>query len=163
MEKALTAENVDVARLMHTEGAEDVAAKVEQFLAADPVATKLMQVAETVEEVYEVVKKCVKITLGEFKIIFDKTVRYFRDEKAELPDEVMDNVVGGSWFGDVWNKYKTKIVICAIAVGCCVVGAAVGAVLGGGPGALAMGLIGLGVGIGLAGAYKAYAEGYMDD
>ena len=160
MEKIMTAENVDVARLMHAEGAKDVVAKVEEYLAADPVATKLMQVAETVEDVFEVVKKCVKITLAEFKIIFDKTVNYFKEEKTALPDEVMDGVVGGGWWSDFWNNNRHAIVCTSIMVGCAVAGAVVGGIIGGGPGALALGLIGLGIGGVLAGVYTGYTEGW---
>ncbi len=160
MEKVMTAANVDVAKLMRVDGAKDLVAKVEEFLDADPVAKKLMQVAETVEDVYEVAKKCLKITLDEFKIIFDKTVNYFKEEKTVLPDELMDNVVGGGWWSDFWNNNKHAIVCTSIMVGCCVAGAVIGGIIGAGPGALAFGLMGLGIGGVLAGVYTGYTEGW---
>ncbi len=157
MENVLTAQNVSVAKFMQVEGTTELIEKVDAALDSNPVTRKLMEAAQTVEDVYQIAKKYLEIKLEDFKIIFEKTVKYFKEEKTELPDEVMDTVVGGS-FGDWLNKWKRNIITAAIAVGCTVVGAVTGACLGGGPGALALGLIGFGVGVGVAGAYNICTE-----
>lgn len=153
MEPVLTAQNVSVTKFMSLEAGTEFTAKVEEVLDSNPVTKKLMEAAQTVEDVYQIAKEYVEIKLEDFKVIFDKTVKYFKEEKAELPDEVMDGVVGGGFF-DWLDKWKHQIITVSIAVGCAAVGAAIGGALGGGPGALALGLIGFGIGVGAAGGYR---------
>ncbi len=147
MEHTITAENVDVSKVMHVEGAEEAMEKVGEIIDANPVTRKLLEAAETMEDAYEVFKTYVEMKWEDFKVIFNKTVDYFKNEKAALPDEVMDQVVGGGWWGDVWNKYKHQIIRASILVGCAAVGAAVGALTAGAAGAVVIGFVGAVVGI----------------
>ncbi len=156
MANVVTVENVDVAKVLSVKEAEDLKVEIEGIMNADPVTQQLMKAAETVEDVYEVVKRFLKITMEDFKIIFGKTVEYFKGEKAALPDEVMDTVVGGGWWSDFWNEHKVNVTIGAIIVGGALAGAAIGGLIGGGPGALALGLLGLGVSGFAALAYVVY-------
>lgn len=152
MADVLTAQNVDVAKFMHVEGMQAEVDKVQVALEENPVTQKLMEAAQTVEDVFQIVKEFAKTTLEDFKLIWDKTLDYFKNEKAELPDEVMDSVVGGWSFSSFWERFKRPI----IAVGIVVAGAAGGAVAGSwaGPVGVAVGAaVGLVVGGVAAAAY----------
>ncbi len=155
MANVLTAENVDVSKVMAAEGMQDAADKVLQELEANPVTQKLMETAQTVEDMFQIVKNYAKVKLEEFKVIWDKTVNYFKEEKAALADEMLDNVVGGWSFSSFWNKWKKPILAAAIVVGCTVAGVVVGAATAGLGGAA----IGAAVGAGI-GALAAYV--YVD-
>lgn len=153
MTNTITAENVDVAKIMSVEGSAEALEKVGEIIDANPVSKKLLEAAQTVEDAYQVFKDYVKMKWEDFKIIFEKTVDYFKEPKAALPDEVMDQVVGGGW-SDFWNKYKHKIIRASIIVGCAVAGIAVGALTAGAAGAVVVGFVGTIVGIAGVIAYE---------
>ncbi len=149
----LTVENVNISKIMSVEGA---AEKVDQFVAAldeNPAVKKLLDAAQSVEDVYHIAKDYIQMKLEDFKILFEKTVAYFKNEKAALPDEVMEDVVGGWSFSEWWNKWKRPIVASSILVGCVVGGALIGGALGGGPGAVVGAFTGLIVGAVASGTY----------
>ncbi len=154
MANELTVENLDIAKLVANEDAAQATERVKSALEADPEVSVLVKAAETVEDVYEIIKKYSKATLAQVKVLFDKTVDYFKETKAELSDETLDNVVGGWSFSSWWNKNKADIIGWTIVGVACVVGLAVGAVTGGVGGAamgLAVGAVaGLIVGSGVA-------------
>ncbi len=153
MANTITAENVDVAKIMSTAGADEALAKVGEIIDANPVSKKLLEAAQTVEDAYQVFKAYVEMKFEDFKIVFEKTVNYFKEPKAALPDEVMDQVVGGGW-SDFWNKYKHKIIRASIIVGCAVAGIALGALTAGAAGAVVVGFVGAVVGVGGVIAYE---------
>ncbi len=127
----LTVENVDVSKIMQIEGAHE---KVDQFVEAldeNPATKKLLDAMESVEDAYHFVKEFVEIKLEDFKVLWDKTVAYFKTERAPLPDEVMDDVVGGWSLSSWWNQWKRTIVASCIMVAGAVAGAVVGACVGG--------------------------------
>ncbi len=149
----LTVENVNISEIMSVPGAPE---KVEQFIEAmdeNPAVKKLVDAAQSVEDVYHIAKEYIQMKLEDFKVLFEKTVAYFKNEKAALPDEVMDSVVGGWSLSEWWNKWKRPIVASCILVGCVVGGALIGGAVGGGPGAVVGAFTGLIVGAGAAGAY----------
>lgn len=152
MADVLTAQNVDVAKFMHVEGMQAEVDKVQVALEENPVTKKLIEAAKTMEDVFQIVKEYVQVKLEDFKTIWEKTLDYFKSEKAALPDEVMDSVVGGWSFSSFWERFKRPI----IAVGIVVAGAAGGAVAGSwaGPVGVAVGAaVGLVVGGVAAAAY----------
>lgn len=140
MADVLTAQNVDVAKFMHVEGMQAEVDKVQVALEENPVTQKLMEAAQTVEDVFQIVKEFAKTTLEDFKLIWDKTLDYFKNEKAELSDEVMDSVVGGWSFSSFWNKFKKPIIAAGIVVACVAGGIAAGAWAG--PVGIAAGIAG---------------------
>ena len=156
MEKVLTVENVSVEKAVNYEGAKEALDKIWEMVEANPVSMKLLEAAQTVEDMYEIAKEYVAIKFSDFKVLFDKTVDYFKEPKTALSDEVMDSVVGGGFF-DWWNENKHGILRVTILVGCVVAGAAIGAATGGVAGAVVFGLVGLGVGLAGATAYEALA------
>lgn len=152
---AIDVEKINVAEILDREESK---AQSEHLLAAfeaNPAAMKVLEAVETVEDAYQIVKHAAKVTLEQFKVIFDKTVNYFKDDKVALEDETLDYVAGGSgWFSQVWNKWKKQIVMGATIVACTVAGIAIGAAVGGLEGALMGGcagaIIGTAVGAGAA-------------
>ncbi len=145
-------ENINVAEILGSEKAELAMQEVEQAINADPEASALMKAAQTVEDVYEIVKRYAKATLEQVKYIFNETVDYFKEAKAVLADEVLDNVVGGG-FLSWWKENKAKVIFGVVAVACTVAGLAIGAATFGLGGAV----VGLGVGaiVGLVGGMAA--------
>ncbi len=116
MEKAMTynefMENETVKK-----GTADVLAAIE----ADPEAMKLIDAADTVEGLYEATKRYLQIAWEDFKKVFADTMDYLTSQKAELDDEVLDNVVGGWSLSGFFNNISKK----AMCVACIVVGSAV--------------------------------------
>ncbi len=139
-------ENINVADILGAEGATEQVEQVKAALEADPEVSLLVKAAETVEDVYEIVKRYSKATLEQVKVLFEKTVDYFKETKSVLADEVLDNVVGGWSFSNWWNKNKAFVLGGVVFVACVAAGAVVGACLGGAAGALGGAAIGVVVG-----------------
>ncbi len=156
MEKVLTVENISVEKAVNYAGAKEALDKIWELIEANPVSMKLLEAAETVEDMYEIAREYVAMKLEDFKVLFDKTLDYFKEPKAALSDEVMDAVVGGGW-SEWWNKKKHAVLRTAIFVGCIVAGAAIGAATGGAAGAIVFGLVGVGVGYLGTGVYEHFA------
>ncbi len=152
-------ENINVADILGVEGATEKVEQVKAALEADPEVSLLVKAAETVEDVYEIVKRYSKATLEQVKVLFEKTVDYFKETKAILADEVLDNVVGGWSLSSWWNKNKAFIVGGVVLVACVAVGTVVGAVTGGVAGAM----VGFGIGVVVGSAAGSAARSAMMD
>ncbi len=139
-------ENVNVADILGTEQGAEGLEKVKAALEADREMSLLMKAADTLEDVYEIVKKFSTATFEQVKVLFKKTVEYFKGAKAELSDEVLDNVSGGWSFSAWWKEAKATIVSSTIMVSCIVAGTVVGACVGGVGGAMAGAAVGAMVG-----------------
>lgn len=125
-------------------------AKVQEMLQkmeADPITSRIMEAAETVEDMYEAAKRYISIKLDEFKELFDEALGYY-DKKTKLSDEDMEMIVGGSW-SDIWNKCKKVALAAVVVVGVVALSAATAGVAAGVIGAAA----------GAAGAVAAAAVG----
>ncbi len=123
-------------------------AEIKRFQAtmeADPVVGRLMEAAETVEDMYKVAKRYIQIKFEDFHQIFNEAMDYFKGSKVELDDEVMECVVGGRWKG--WKIFK-KIAMVAVAAAIAVGVVAAAAVTGG-------------VACGLVGAAGAFVHGFV--
>ena len=124
----------NVAAVMNDEAAAAEIKKLQAAMEADPVVGKLMDAAETVEDMYEVAKRYVEIKLEDFRELFSEAMDYFKGSKVELDDEVMECVAGGASWGGFWKVFKKVAVAAAIglAVGavCVATGGAAGAALG---------------------------------
>ena len=131
MAEAVTVENINIAAIMESEAGKKAETKLTEIMESNPVVSKLVKVAETVEDVYQIAKEYFTMKFEDFKVLFERTVNYFKESKAELSDEVLDNVVGGWSFSGFWNKYKSVIIKAAIVVGATAVAAIAGAVTGG--------------------------------
>ncbi len=142
----VTVENVNVARVMGAEGAQDAVDKIQAAMEENPAVKKLMDAAASVEDMYQVAKEYVKIKLEDFKVLWDKTVAYFKEEKAALSDEVMDSVVGGWSFRQWFDEHKKQIAATCVLVACVATGAICGGILGGFGGAMAGAIVGTVVG-----------------
>ncbi len=130
-------EKINVAALMESEGALEVQEKLEALLDADPEASALVESASSVEDVYQIIKRFIDVTLEQVKIAFQKSVDYFRESKTELADEALDNVVGGWSLSSWWGKYKKAVIMVAEVALAAAVGLAIGAVTFGAGGAVA--------------------------
>ncbi len=133
-------EDINVAEIYTVPGADRCVEKIKALVEADPESSALMQTAETVEDVFAIVKKFAKVTLEQLKVLFDKTVDYLKETKAALSDEVLENVVGGG-FSDWWNRNKRAVIGWSIFGACVIGGIIVGACTAGLAGA-AVGLMG---------------------
>lgn len=119
-----------------------------QRLENDPVTSRIMEAAETVEEMYEAAKKYISVKLDEFKAMFDDVLGYY-DKKTRLSDEDMDFIVGGSW-KSFWKKFKKVALAAVIVVGavaaCVVTAGAAGAAIGAAGAAAGAAMLGTAVG-----------------
>ncbi len=130
MTDAMNVENVNVAEILEQEESK---AKVQALLAdfeGNPAALKVLEAVETAVDAYEIVKNFAKIKLEEFKVLFDKTVKYFKEDKAKLDDEALEQVSGGS-FASWWQECKKAVICSTIVLGCLLGGAIAGACVGG--------------------------------
>ncbi len=122
---------VNVAEILEKEESKNQVKALQAAFEANPTALQVLEAAQSVEDAYHIAKNFVTLKLEEFKVLFDKTVEYFKSEKAVLNDEVLDTVSGGWSFSDLWNKYKKVIVAASIFVACMATGAVIGAAVGG--------------------------------
>lgn len=127
---------MDMAMIVNEEGFEEKLAAQIQAMEENPVVAKLLDAAETIEDMYEISKNYITMKFEEFKQMFEEAMNYCKEPKMELSDETMENIVGGA---PRWLKRLGKIalgvvivagVIAAVAVSGGVAGAAVGAVGG---------------------------------
>lgn len=142
-----TVEEIDVAQIMAVDKAKEAAEKLEEIMAADPEISSMIDASKSVEDVFDVVKKFINITINEFKVVFQKTVDWFNKDKAVVPDEMLDSVAGGGFWGNLWDKIKKPVVAVGIIVSCTAAGIGLGAAFGGFLGAPVGGVVGLVVGI----------------
>ncbi len=127
---AIHVEDVNVAEILEQEEAKSQVQEILAAFEANPAAMKVLEAAQSAADVFEIVKKFAKLKWEEFKVLFDKTVQYFREDKAKLDDETLEQVSGGS-LSSWWNKWKKDIICSVIFFGCLAVGAVAGACLGG--------------------------------
>ena len=139
----IAVENVDVAGILASDGIQEKVEQVKELMESVPEVNVLMKAAETVEDVYEIVKKFSTATFEQVKVIFEKTVTYYKETKAVLTDEVLDNVVGGWSLSKWWNDYKGFIVGASVFVASVAVGAVAGFCVAGPLGAAAGALGGI--------------------
>ncbi len=158
----IAVENINVAEILGAEKAAEGVEKVTAVLKADPEVGALVKAANSIEDVYEIVKKFSKATFEQVKVIFQKTVDYFHESKAELSDAVLDNVVGGWSLSSWWNKSKAEVIGVAVWVACIGIGVAVGACTGGLGGALVGGCVGVVAGI-IVGSVAYGVTGIIDE
>ena len=137
----MTVENVKIADLMALEGAEEATKKIEEILAADEEVSALAGAAKSVEDAFAAVKKYIQLTLDEFKVVFQKAVDYFRDDKEVIGDEVLDCVSGGGFWSNLWDKVKKPLLAVTVFT-CCVAGGALAGCAAGLPGMIAGAVMG---------------------
>ncbi len=152
-------EKVNVAEILDREESKVQGAKLLAAFEANPAARKVLEAVKTAEDAYQIVKNAVKITLEDFKVLFDKTVDYFKGDKAALNDETLECVSGGWNFLKWWDEHKKQIVMGV----CIVAGAAAGLVFGGIAGAVEGALIGGCAGVLIGGAMGAAAAYTMPE
>ncbi len=127
-------------------GMSDLTSAMEQ----NPVMMKLVEAAETVEDLYQITKKFVKVAFDDFKKVFVQVANYFSSDKTVLADEMLDGVVGG-WSLSGWFKKAANKIACV--AGCVAgIGAFVGGIALGGAIAVFGGPVGVVGGIAIAGA-----------
>ncbi len=92
--------------------------EIQKILENDSVIGKLMEAAQGIQDAYEIVKKFVTVKYETFKALCMDVLDYFNEDKVALTDETMDAVVGGGFFGDLWNKCKKVVVSVGVGVLC---------------------------------------------
>ncbi len=128
---------VDMNALMAQPGAKEELERITAQMEADPEASVLVEGMHSIEEAYEFVKHYAKVKFELFKEIFHDVASYFKEDKVALKDEVLDGVVGGGFWSDLWNNKIVKYTVAAVVVGACAIaGAWVGSVVGGAVGAV---------------------------
>ncbi len=125
---------VDVEALMADTEARGQVEEIQKILENDSVISKLMDAAEGIKDAYEIVKKFVTVKYETFKALCMDVLDYYNADKVALSDEAMDAVVGGGFFGDLWNKCKKSVVSIGVgilwgAAAACVTVAAIGLVV----------------------------------
>ncbi len=137
--------------LMDNEEVQQQMVQMKAVMEKDPVAVKMIEAAQTAEDVFEITKRYVEVKWEDFKRIFKESVAYFSNSKAELNDEVLDHVAGG-WGWDFIGSSKWSCILgCVVGVAMAVVGAGIGTLT-----AVVSGPIGVVGGIGLAVGSMAY-------
>ena len=150
------AEAMTFSEMMERDGAQEGLDNLVEALEADSVTMKLLDAAKTIEDMYEVSKKYIRLKFEDFKKVFQMAVDYFSSPKAALADEVLDDVVGGWSLSSIYDSLsqKAKCIAGCIAGGLMIAG---GVLVGGtcialgGPigvaGGLAVGAAGIGFGV----------------
>ena len=92
--------------------------EIQKILENDSVIGKLMEAAQGIQDAYEIVKKFVTVKYETFKALCMDVLDYFNEDKVALSDETMDAVVGGGFFGDLWNKCKKVVISVGVGVLC---------------------------------------------
>ncbi len=92
--------------------------EIQKILENDAVIGKMMEAAEGIKDAYEIVKKFVTVKYEIFKELCMDVLNYYNEDKVALTDETMDAVVGGGFFGDLWNKCKKVVVSVGVGVLC---------------------------------------------
>ena len=124
---------MNVAVAMENAGAREQAQEILAELQANPATNALMEAAKTVEDMYEVAKSYVDMSLEAFRNAFAAAMDYCNDSKQELDDAAMECIVGGSW-GDAWNMFKkvalATVIVAGVVAACAITGGAAGAAVG---------------------------------
>ena len=124
---------MNVAVAMENVGAREQAQEILAELQTNPATNALMEAAKTVEDMYEVAKSYVDMSLEAFQNTFEAAMDYYNDSKQELDDDTMECIVGGSW-SSAWNTFKKAALVTVIVVGvigaCVATGGLAGAALG---------------------------------
>ncbi len=92
--------------------------EIQKILENDSVIGKLMEAAQGIQDAYEIVKKFVTVKYETFKALCMDVLDYFNEDKVALSDETMDAVVGGGFFGNLWNKCKKVVISVGVGVLC---------------------------------------------
>ncbi len=107
---------LDMKALMADEEARGKVEEIRKVLENDAVIGKMMEAAEGIKDAYEIVKKFLSVKYETFKAVCMDALAYFNEDKVALSDEAMDSVVGGGFFGDLWNKCKKTVISVGFAV-----------------------------------------------
>lgn len=126
----VAAADINVAEIMSHEENQTAAEQLKAAIENNPAVSQMMEAAHSVEEMYQAVKEYISLKLDDFKVLFDKTIEFFKSPKVQLEDDMMECVVGGGFFSNLWDKYKKTICAVVVVAGMAVVGAAAGAVVG---------------------------------
>ena len=114
---------------------EKIKAGMDDFVAAmeqDAAMMRVVEAAKSVEDMYEITKRFVKMAFEDFKKLFQQVAHYFSDDKTVLADEMLDSVVGGWSFSGLFDNIGQKLACiagCVAGVGAFVGGIALGGVL----------------------------------
>lgn len=143
--------SINVAAFMDNAQARADIERIQAMISQDAVMSKLIEAAQTIEEAYQVVTRYATIKFEDFKEVCDGMMAYFQGPKVALDDNIMECVVGGGFWGNLWNKCKTVAV--SAAFGLLVGGLVAGGILVTAPLCLATavvaGVVGVGVAVGL--------------
>lgn len=152
---------VDMNALMGRPGAKEELERITAQMEADPEASVLVDGMRSIEDAYEFVKRYAQVKFEMFKEIFHDVASYFKEDKVALKDEVLDGVVGGGFWSDLWNNKIVRYTVAAVVVGACAiagawVGSVAGTVVAGPAGMWVGGVAGFvaGVGAGIVAAEK---------
>ena len=132
--------DVNVTEILSNEENKSTIEKLRVALEENPAVQKLMEVAETAEDVYGIVKNYIKVKLEDFKVLYEKTLNFYKEAKVALDDEILDAVAGGGWWSNFWEKHKAGIITAAIFVGCVALGGVAGLAAGAFIGEVAAGI-----------------------
>lgn len=84
----------------------------------DAVAMAMIGAARTVEDLFVVSKRFIQMSFNDFKRIFQKVSDYFSSDKTPLPPDMLDHVVGGAVYADIFESTPKKIhCLCGCVVG----------------------------------------------
>ncbi len=117
--------------LMANPGAGEAMELVRETLESNEETNALFKAAHSIEDVYELAKNFVVMEFEKFKEVCESMMDYFKEDKAALNDEVLDNVAGGSFGLGGWglSKFWNNVVVGTIIGVCTVAGAALGTVV----------------------------------
>lgn len=114
---------VDMNALMAQPDAKEKLERITAQMEADPKASVLVDGMHSIEDAYEFVKHYAQVKFEMFKEIFHDVASYFKEDKVALKDEMLDGVVGGGFWSDLWNNKIVRYTVAAVVVGACAVAA----------------------------------------
>lgn len=123
---------MDMATVMHNENFNDQLAAQLQEMENNPVVSKLLEAAQTVEDMYNIAKGYFEITFEKFQTMYEEATNYFKQDKVELADDTMEAVVGGvpKWLKKLGKIALATVIVVGVVAACAATAGAAGAAVG---------------------------------
>lgn len=111
---------MDTAMIMNSEGFNDKVQAQLQEMENNPVISKLLEAAETIEQAYEIAKHYVDMTFDKFSQLYEEAKNFYQEAKMELSDDTMENIVGGrpKWLNMLRKIALATAIVAGVILAC---------------------------------------------
>ena len=122
----------NVAEMMSKAENQEILNKMRVALDADEEVARIMENADSIDDVYTVFSRYIKVKFEDFREALESTVEYLTQPKAMLSDDMLEGVTAAGFFSSVggWFKrnWKTALLVTGgVVLAATGIGAAIGA------------------------------------